>query len=108
MAFDSLRDFLTDLEHDRDLVRIGREVSRDLEITEITQRVLRSDGPALLFEKVKGAEMPVLMNLLGSTRRITRALGGNDLEETAARISNLVRLRPPTGIVAAIRDLGTT
>ncbi len=108
MSFESLRDFLAELEKRTDLVRVRAPVSQDLEITEITQQAVRADGPALLFENVRGATMPVAMSVLGSTRRIELALGDQKLSETADRISNLVRLRPPTGIVAAIKDLGTT
>jgi 4-hydroxy-3-polyprenylbenzoate decarboxylase len=108
MAFRSLGEFLNALEAKGDLRRVKSPVSRDLEITEITQRTVRADGPALLFENVTGATMPVAMNVLGSRRRIAMALGAERLEETADRIGRLVRLRPPAGIVGAIRDLGGT
>jgi 4-hydroxy-3-polyprenylbenzoate decarboxylase len=108
MGFRSLGEFLQALESDGDLLRVKTPVSRDLEITEITQRSVRSDGPALLFEKVTGASMPVATNVLGSRRRIARALGAATLEETAERISRLVRLRPPAGVLGAIKDLGGT
>jgi 4-hydroxy-3-polyprenylbenzoate decarboxylase len=108
MAFRSLGEFLDALEAKGDLRRVKSPVSRDLEITEITQRVVRADGPALLFENVTGTSMPVAMNVLGSKRRIALALGSDSLEATAERIGRLVRLRPPAGIVGAIRDLGAT
>ena len=108
MGFQSLGDFLTALERRGDLRRVTAPVSRDLEITEITQRAVRADGPALLFENVTGATMPVAMNVLGSPRRIAFALGAQRLDEPAERISKLVRLRPPSGVLGAIRDLGGT
>ncbi|HTP54557.1 MAG TPA: menaquinone biosynthesis decarboxylase [Thermoplasmata archaeon] len=108
MAFRSLGEFLEALEAKGDLARIRAPVSRDLEITEVTQRVLRADGPALLFENVPGASMPVATNVLGSDRRIALALGSERVEEVAARIEKLVHLRPPAGIVGAMRDLGGT
>jgi len=108
MVADSLGGFLTELEAAGDLLRVRAPVSRDLEITEITQRAIRSDGPALLFENVTGASMPVAMNVLGSPRRIARALGAADLDEPARKIGRLVQLRPPSGIVAALRDLAGT
>ncbi|MCI4328255.1 MAG: menaquinone biosynthesis decarboxylase [Thermoplasmata archaeon] len=108
MAFRSLGEFLTELERRGDLVRISSKVSRDLEVTEITRRTLAKDGPALLFEKVEGATMPVAMNVLGSTRRIALALNVDTLEEAAARIGSLTHLRPPAGVVAALKDLGGT
>jgi 4-hydroxy-3-polyprenylbenzoate decarboxylase len=108
VAFRSLGDFLEALEKKGDLVRIRAPVSRDLEITEVTQRVLRADGPALLFENVPGATMPVATNVLGSPRRIALALGSDRVDDVASRIERLVRLRPPAGIVGAMRDLGGT
>lgn len=108
MAFRSLGAFLDELESKGDLLRVRSKVSRDLEITEITQRAVRADGPALLFENVDGASMPVAMNVLGSTRRIAAALGAASLEEPADRISRLVRLKPPAGVLGAIRDLSGT
>ncbi len=82
--------------------------SRDLEITEITQRVLRKDGPALLFENVTDSTVPVAMNVLGSARRIARALGADSLDVPMDRIARLVRLRPPAGVVGALKDLSGT
>ncbi len=108
VAFESLGDFLTALESRGDLVRVTRPVSRDLEITEVTQRVLRADGPALLFENVPGTHLPVVTNLLGSPRRIAFALGAETVEEVADRVERLVHLRPPAGVLGAVRDLSGT
>ena len=108
MAYSSLGEFLSELDHRGDLLRVTRPVSRDLEITEVTQRVLRADGPALLFENVPGASMPVVTNLLGSPRRIAAALGATNVEQVAERVERLVHLRPPAGIVGAVRDLSGT
>ncbi len=108
MGFRSLGDFLAALESQGDLVRVREPVSRDLEITEITQRTIRKDGPALLFESVTGSSMPVAMNVLGSPRRIARALGAETIDGPMDRISRLVRLRPPAGVVGALKDLGGT
>jgi 4-hydroxy-3-polyprenylbenzoate decarboxylase len=108
MAFRSLGEFLGALESAGDLVRVTAPVARDLEISEYTRRVIARDGPAILFENVPGATMPVAMNVLGSTRRIARAFGTKDLEEPAERIARLVKLRPPAGIGAALKDLGGT
>jgi 4-hydroxy-3-polyprenylbenzoate decarboxylase len=108
MAYRSLGEFLTELERRGDLVRIRSRVSRDLEVTEITRRTLAQDGPALLFENVEGAKMPVAMNVLGSPRRIALGLGATTLEEAAGRIGKLAHLRPPAGVVAALKDLGGT
>jgi 4-hydroxy-3-polyprenylbenzoate decarboxylase len=108
VAFRSLGEFLETLESRGDLLRVTRPVARDLEITEVTQRVVRKDGPALLFENVPGTTMPVVTNLLGSPRRIALALGADSVEQVAQRIAQLVHLRPPAGILGAMRDLGGT
>ncbi len=108
MTFRSLGEFLTALEGRGDLVRVKSPVSRDLEITEVTQRALRADGPALLFENVPGASMPVVTNLLGSPRRVAFALGAEGVDQVAQRVEKLVHLRPPAGLAGAMRDLGGT
>jgi 4-hydroxy-3-polyprenylbenzoate decarboxylase len=108
MPFRDLGAFLERLESTGDLVRIQRPVSRDLEVTEITQRTLAADGPALRFEQVTGATMPVVTNLFGSARRIALALDAPDLDQVAERIGRLVHLRPPPGILGAVRDLSGT
>ena len=108
MAFRSLGEFLAALEERGDLARVRSPVNRDLEITEVTQRVIRKDGPALLFENVPGSSMPVVTNVLGSPRRIALALGAESVDQVGDRIGQLVKLRPPAGVVAAIKDLGAT
>jgi 4-hydroxy-3-polyprenylbenzoate decarboxylase len=108
VAFRSLGEFLDALDARGDLARVKTPVSRDLEITEVTQRALRGDGPALLFENVPGTTVPVVTNLLGSPRRIAFALGANDVGDVADRIEKLVHLRPPAGLVGAMKDLGGT
>lgn len=108
MVARSLPEFLSDLESAGDLLRVRAPVDPNLEIAEITRRVIRRDGPALLFESPRGHEMPVVTNLLGSPRRIARALGVPDIEEAAGKIGRLVHLKPPAGLVGAIRDLSGT
>ncbi|MGA9840573.1 MAG: menaquinone biosynthesis decarboxylase [Thermoplasmata archaeon] len=108
MTFRNLGEFLARLEDSKDLVRVKRPVSRDLEITELTQRALRADGPALLFENVPGASLPVVTNLLGSPRRIALALGAESVDAVAERVARLVHLRPPAGFLGAVRDLSGT
>ncbi|MGC1933460.1 MAG: menaquinone biosynthesis decarboxylase, partial [Candidatus Acidiferrales bacterium] len=70
MAYRDLRDFLSRLEKEGELKRISVEVDPILEITEITDRVTKAGGPALLFEHPKGSRVPVVINLLGSERRM--------------------------------------
>ena len=97
MAYDSLADFMEELQHDGELVRIAAEVDPLLEISEITDRISKADGPALLFENVKGSSLPVAINLLGSERRMCRALGVASFDEMGARIAALVKPEVPAG-----------
>ena len=79
MAYDSLRDFLTRLEGSGRLARVAAPVSAALEITEIQTRLLRDQGPAVLFEQVtdragQAYDMPVLANLFGTVERVAWAM----------------------------------
>jgi 4-hydroxy-3-polyprenylbenzoate decarboxylase len=103
-----LGEFLDSLEKQGDLVRVRTRVSPRLEITELALRSLRADGPALLFENVEGSSFPVAINVLASERRIASALGAASLSETAQKIEKLLRLKPPAGLGAALKDLGGT
>ncbi len=99
--FTDLREFLRLLESRGQLARIAAPVSRDLEITEIADRV--SKGPAernraLLFEKVQGSEMPVAINLFGNAQRMAWALGMEDLNDLTERLGSLLDLRLPQGL----------
>lgn len=73
--FDCLQGFLRALERQGHLCRVSVEVDPRLEITEITTRVVRQGGPCLLFERVEGADFPLVINLFGHPRRIEIALG---------------------------------
>ena len=88
MSFKDLQSFIKELEKKGELKRITVEVDPELEITEITDRVSKNHGPALLFENVKGSKYPLLINAMGSYDRMAMALGvdkindiGNDIEE---------------------------
>jgi len=67
VKFKDVREFITFLEGKGELLRIKTLVSSDLEITEIVDRVVKRGGPALLFENVEGYDMPVLVNIYGSS-----------------------------------------
>ena len=104
MSYADLRGFLAQLEGAGELKRIGAEVSPRLEITEISDRVLRAGGPALLFERPAGHRIPVLANLFGSVRRIAAAMGVADasgLREMGELLAYLKEPEPPKGL----RDL---
>jgi 4-hydroxy-3-polyprenylbenzoate decarboxylase len=105
MAYENLSDFINELHDDGELVRISAEVDPLLEITEITDRVSKSPngGPALFFENVKGSSMPVVINLLGSYKRMCRALGVNAFEEVADRIAGLIKPQVPEGWIEKLK-----
>ncbi len=88
-----------------ELRRIAATVDPALEITEIADRVSKDDGPALLFENVKGSEFPLLINAFGSTRRMAAALGCDSFEEIAARLEANTKIKPPKGLTEKIKML---
>ncbi len=95
MAFKDLREFIAELERRGLLRRIKIPVNAELEITEITDRVSKfRDGRnvALLFENVRGYDMPVLMNQFGSYERMSLALGVEKLDDAANDIRELLQL----------------
>ena len=108
MKFRNLREFISFLDEKGDLRRISAPVDTDLEITEITDRVIKSGGPALLFENPQGFDMPVAINLFGSTRRMAWALGVDDIEEVVERVQGVLNMvqGPPEGIANKLRTLG--
>ena len=71
MKYHDLRDFMSQLEKTGELKRVAVEVDTRLEMTEICDRVLRAEGPAILFEKPKGHTIPVLANLFGTSCRFS-------------------------------------
>src|SRR3989338_3207998 len=98
--YKSLSQFVEFLEERRQLVRIKESVSANLEITEITDRVTKSGGPALLFENVikidgKKSGFPLLINTYGTWQRMAWALGVEDVEEIAREIEEIVKTQPP-------------
>ena len=105
MAYKDLRAFLKKLEKEGELKRITAEVDWKLEVTEITDRVTKQGGPALLFENIKGSKVPLAINLFGTHRRMNLALEVNDLQEVAARISGFIDFKTPSGLVDKLKML---
>lgn len=105
MAYESLVDFVRALDDAGELSRVEAEVSWDLEITEVTDRVCKRGGPAVVFLNVTGYRTPVLTNAFGSRRRMAMALGVSDVEEIAQRIEDMVRRAPPDGLLDKVRTL---
>jgi 4-hydroxy-3-polyprenylbenzoate decarboxylase len=81
-----LRSFLAEVDRAGELRRVTARVDSHLEITEICQRIVREEGPALLFENVEGADFPLAINLFGSRRRIAIALGGKEPAEAGGEL----------------------
>jgi 4-hydroxy-3-polyprenylbenzoate decarboxylase len=89
------------------LHRIKAEVDHELEITEIADRISKSYGQALLFERVKGFSYPLLINSFGTYKRMQTALSCNSFDEIAARLESNMKMRPPEGLIDKIRILFT-
>ncbi len=101
MALSNFRNFLDYLEQQGELKRISYPVNPYLEMTEIADRVLRSQGPALLFENPIGYKIPVLCNLFGTAKRVAMAMGREDttqLREIGELLAFLREPEPPKGI----------
>jgi len=101
MKYNDLRDFIAQLQSRGLLQHIHQEVNPYLEITEICDRTLRAGGPALLFEKVKGSEFPVLANLFGTPERVAMGMGEESVEalrEVGKLLAFLKEPEPPKGM----------
>lgn len=111
MAYQDLREFIACLEREGELKRIAIETDVDLEITEITDRVSKRGGPALLFEMPWSAkdgtrfDIPLAINLLGSKRRLELALDVDSIEDVARRIEELLDMKPPEGFFDKVKLL---
>ena len=103
MAYRDLNEFISDLEKKGELLHIKEPVSPYLEITEITDRVCKEHGPALLFEDVRGYNIPVLTNAFGSYRRMCLALGVNRLEEIGEEIDHFFQAEAPDSLIKKLK-----
>ncbi|HUA09316.1 MAG TPA: menaquinone biosynthesis decarboxylase [Candidatus Acidoferrales bacterium] len=95
MSFDSLRAYVDALRRAGELHVVTAQTDPHLEIAEITDRVVKAGGPALLFENVKNSKFPVLTNQFGSQRRMAMAFEASTLDQVAARLRALLDLSPP-------------
>ena len=96
MNFKDLRQFITFLKEKRELRVVGVPVDPELEITEIADRMIKQSGPALLFESVKGAQFPLVINLFGSFQRAAWALGVEDLHDLPDKLNRFIPSAPPS------------
>lgn len=110
MKYQDLRDFIALLEERGELKRIQQEIDPYLEITEISDRTLKAEGPALLFENVKGHDMPVLANLFGTPERVALGMGQESvtaLRDVGKLLAFLKEPEPPKGFRDALNLLPT-
>ena len=105
MAHRDLSDFLKTLEKRNELRRIRERVSPYLEIAEITDRVSKQQGPALLFENVDGSTIPVLINALGTEERMKIALGIEEWSSWTRRLDAFLEPKIPVGLVDKVKML---
>jgi len=101
MKYHDLRDFIVQLEKMGELKRVAAPVSPHLEITEICDRVLRAQGPAILFENPDGHNVPVLANLFGTPRRVALGMGEENIQalrEVGTLLAYLKEPEPPKGL----------
>src|SRR5690348_17648689 len=100
-----LREWIKLLEREGELVRVSAEVDPDLEVTEIVDRTVKAGGPALLFERPKGSSHPLLINQFGTERRVCLAFGVERLDELGTKVSDVLEMQPPQGLVEKVRGL---
>lgn len=108
MQYADLRDFIRLLEETGELKRITVPVSPCLEMTEICDRTLRKQGPALLFENPSNYMIPVLANLFGTPKRVALGMGTDDLnqlKEIGKLLAFLKEPDPPKGLKDAWQKL---
>lgn len=88
MPIEGIPEFITELEKNGELKRVKTEVDSNLEIAEILRREMYANGSAILFENVKGHDMPVLGNAFGSMKRLEIGLEMTDFTEIGRRITD--------------------
>lgn len=105
MPFDNLQSMTSFMEGSGQLVRIGEPLNPYLEISEVTDRVVKNGGPALFFECPTGYTIPVLTNTFGSIERIRAIFDIEDLDDLGARFEEFLHMEPPRGLIEKIKLL---
>ena len=105
MPIEDIPQFVQELENAGEIKRVKTEVDTDLEIAEILRRAMYANGPAILFENVKGHDMPVLGNAFGSLKRLEIGLETTDFTEIGQRIVDMTKMEIPSGIFNKIKKL---
>ena len=105
VTIEDMHQFVEELEKIGELKRITEEVDTNLEIAEILRRVGYTKGPAVLFENVKGHDIPVLGNAFGSMKRLEIGLGTSNFSEIGQRIADMTKMDIPSGIFNKLKKL---
>ncbi len=108
MEYRDLREFIEQLESSGELIRVQQEVSPHLEMTSLCDKILKNNGPAVLFENPSGSKIPVLGNLFGTTRRVALGMGKEsiaDLWQVGEFLAELKEPQPPKGLKDAWNKL---
>lgn len=103
--YTDLHSFIAELERRGELIRIKESVSHDLEITEIADRLVKKNGPALLFENIPGKHFPLAIGLYGTRKRMALALGVEDLDDIGNRIRALLDVKLGGGLMGLASNL---
>jgi 4-hydroxy-3-polyprenylbenzoate decarboxylase len=105
MAYADLKDFIEALRSRGELLEIAEEVDAELEISAFADRAVKAGGPALLFNNVRGYDIPVLINAFGSMERMALALEMESLEDGAQEIARLLKPQLPTTLIEKVKAL---
>jgi 4-hydroxy-3-polyprenylbenzoate decarboxylase len=105
MAYADLRAFIAALEKVGELKRVTAEVDPNLEITEIADRAVKANGPALLFENPKNHNIPVLINSFAGMRKMELALEVDSIDSIAGRIAEYLEMKTPQGLMGKLKML---
>jgi 4-hydroxy-3-polyprenylbenzoate decarboxylase len=105
MAYRDLREFIAALERAGELKRIPFEVDPRLEITDFADRAVKKGAPALLFEKPRNSQAPILINAFASDRRMEIALEVDNVQQLADRITEFLEMKMPTGLMDKLKML---
>ncbi|WP_069806735.1 UbiD family decarboxylase [Vulcanisaeta thermophila] len=104
--FRDIREFMGELRSRGWLVDVDEELSVDLEIPALLRELGYRRGPAVIIRRVREGTLPILGNLFGSWERVSLALGGQDPEALASRVTELINIRLPEGIIEGLKALG--
>ena len=107
MGYRNLREFIDFLESQNELHYIDVSVNRDLEISEITDRAVKSGGPALYFRNVEGFSIPIVTNLFGTHQRMAWALGVESSEDLTQKVRDILGIvkTPPESLFDKLKIL---